>query len=87
MPNQLSHVGRDVCGQLAVDCPRALFGPGEVGCGSVAGDSQEVAHAGQEASQLIVAAVDLAGEDLADAGLVDATEPGEFRLGSCGSLP
>ncbi len=66
---------RQVSGQLAVQAPRAPFGTCQVGSDWLAGDFESVAHARQQSVELLVAEVDLVGEELADARLVYATEP------------
>jgi hypothetical protein len=47
----------------------------------VAGDFELIAHAGQQPAELVIAEFNLVGEELADARLVYAAEPRQFRLG------
>ena len=49
-----------------------------------ADDLEPVAHARQETIELIVTQLDLAGEELADAWLMDSADPGQLGLGDAG---
>ena len=51
-----------------------------LGTTGAAYDFQLIAHAGQEALELVVAEVDPAGEEAADARLPHTAEPGQVRL-------
>ena len=64
--------------------PRPAFGVGEIRHHRAADDLQAIAHAREQPVELVVTQIDLAGQELADARLVDAAESGQLRLGDAG---
>src|SRR5699024_11537066 len=67
--------------QLEVQTPRSSFGAGQLGYDGASDDLQAVAHAGQQPVKLLVAQLDLPGEELADAGLMHTADTRQFGLG------
>jgi hypothetical protein len=64
-----------------VEPPRPPLGAGELGDHGPPSDFEAVAHAGQQPVELVVAKLDRAGQELADAGLADTAETGQLGLG------
>jgi hypothetical protein len=69
-------------GEPAVEPPGPPLGTGEVRRDGPSGHFEAVTHAAQQPVDLLVTQVDLAREELADAGLADAAEAGQSDVGS-----
>lgn len=67
--------------QAAVESPGSPLGAGEIGDDGPAGHFEAVAHAGQQPVELVIAQLDRPGQELTDAGLVNAAEAGQLSLG------
>src|SRR5262249_26896004 len=66
--------------QPAVQPPGAPFGAGEIGAHWPPGDLKLISHAGQQPVELVIAQLDLPGEELADARLPHPAQTPQFRL-------
>jgi hypothetical protein len=68
-------------GEPAVEPPGPPLGAGELGDRGSSDHFEAVAHAGQQPVELVVAQLDLAGQELADTGLANAAEARQCGLG------
>ena len=68
-------------GESAVEPPGSPLGAGELRDHGPPGHFEAVAHAGQQPVELVIAQLDLAGQELADAGLANAAKARQRGLG------
>ena len=74
-------------GESAVEPPGPPLGTGEPGNHWPPGHLEAVSHAAQQPVELVVAQLDCAGQELADAGLADTAEAGQLGLGGARPAP
>jgi hypothetical protein len=65
-----------------VESPRPSFGAGQFGQDVTSDHLKSITHARQEPIELLIAQLDLSGNELADAGLMQTADTRQLGLGS-----